>query len=241
MSALTDLQRRSPSDGEVFDQLFRRHGRELYSYCLRRTRNAAMAQDVHAAIFLEAWRRRGEVDLVSLPALPWLYGVAANLLRNEWRSTRRRREALGRLASSEREHMDGLAEQLERIELLAAVVCAMRRLPVHHRDVLVLCVLEDRSYEAAARALGVPVGTVRSRLARARRHLASEIGLTIRLSEDPFAGDSLATTQSIETHVVEGLLATSKPALDVPGQHDSHNQHNQHIQQRRQTCPTKRT
>ena len=194
MSAPTDLptdtdpRRRSPSDGEVFDQLFRRHGRELYSFCLHRTRDVAMAQDVHAAIFLEAWRRRGEVDFVSLPALPWLYGVAMNLLRNEWRSTRRRHEALGRLASAEREQREGVAEQLERVELLGALVCAMRRLPVHHRSVLVLCVLEDHSYEAAAGALGIPVGTVRSRLARARAQLARETDLTIHLSALPVVG-----------------------------------------------------
>jgi RNA polymerase sigma factor (sigma-70 family) len=175
MPALSDRPRRPPSDGEVFDELFRRHGRELYFYCLQRTRDVARAQDVHAAIFLEAWRRREEVDLISLPALPWLYGVAANLLRNEWRSARRRREALCRFASAEREDREGVAEQLERVELLAALTCAMRRLPAHHRRVLVLCVLEDRTYEAAASTLGVPVGTVRSRLARARAQLASEI------------------------------------------------------------------
>lgn len=178
MSAPPRQSNGSTSDAAIFDQLFRRHGGELYAYCLHRTRDATRAQDLHATIFLEAWRRREEVDLISLPALPWLYGVAANLLRNEWRAARRRREAICRIADAAPgpAAAAGVVEQVERVELIDALVRAMRGLPAAQRTVLVLCVLEDRSYEAVARALEIPVGTVRSRLARARAQLAGEIG-----------------------------------------------------------------
>ncbi|HKG04506.1 MAG TPA: RNA polymerase sigma factor [Conexibacter sp.] len=166
--------RRPPRGSEaVFDLLYRRYANSVYRFCLRRTRDADMAEDALAIVFLEAWRRRGEVDLTSRPAEPWLYGVARNVLRNQQRTLRRRNASLrdlGRTAASCAP--DDVSERVEHRQALELLLHALHALPPAQRAVVGLCVLEDRSYEAAAGALQIPIGTVRSRLSRARLHLA---------------------------------------------------------------------
>jgi RNA polymerase sigma-70 factor (ECF subfamily) len=105
--------------------------------------------------------------------LPWLLGVAANVLRNRRRSFRRHQAALDRLPPPrvEPDFADDVAERLDDRRLLDELLRVMRRLPHADQDVLSLCVLSGLTYEQAAVALGVPVGTVRSRLARARAKL----------------------------------------------------------------------
>src|SRR5438132_505467 len=132
----------------------------------------ALAEELTAIVFLEAWRRRAQVELERDEAVPWLLGVATNVLRNLRRSQRRYRAALERLP---REHAaDFAAEVEERLDderQMRAALRALRQLPRADQDVLALCVWEELTYEQAALALGVPVGTVRSRLSRARARL----------------------------------------------------------------------
>jgi RNA polymerase sigma-70 factor (ECF subfamily) len=113
-------------------------------------------------------------------ALPWLLGVATNVLRNRRRSQRRHRAALGRLP---REHAHDFADEangrLDDERQMQTVLRAVAELPRREQDVLALCAWAGLSYEEAAVALGVPVGTVRSRLSRARariRELSSAHG-----------------------------------------------------------------
>jgi DNA-directed RNA polymerase specialized sigma24 family protein len=95
---------RPPSDAELWRQaglgeagafgvLFDRHSRAIYNYCARRTGEWALAEDLTSIVFLEAWRRRAAVVLAGDSALPWLYGVATNVVRNQRRSKRRYRAA----------------------------------------------------------------------------------------------------------------------------------------------------
>ena len=97
-----DLWRRAV-DGEpdAFGVLFERHGRAVYNYLFRRTADWALAEDLTSVVFLEAWRRRKDVRLEAELALPWLFGIATNVLRNSRRSQWRHRAALERLP---REH-----------------------------------------------------------------------------------------------------------------------------------------
>ena len=126
-------------------------------------------------VFLTAWRRRGEVVFTtkSGSVLPWLLGVAANQLRNQRRSGRRASAALGRLNAREvqPDHSDETVGRIADEAQMADVQAVVEQLPDHERDVLALCAWAGLDYEEAAIALAVPVGTVRSRLSRARAHL----------------------------------------------------------------------
>jgi RNA polymerase sigma factor (sigma-70 family) len=163
-------------DPEAFGLLFERHGRSVYNYCFRRTGDWASAEDLTSIVFLECWRRR-EVSLEQDKVLPWLLGIATNVCRNQQRSLGRHRAALRRLppAESTSEFADAILGRLEDERRMREVLTVFSRLPRREQDVLALCIWVGLSYEEAAAALRIPVGTVRSRLARARRSLRREI------------------------------------------------------------------
>jgi RNA polymerase sigma factor (sigma-70 family) len=173
-----------PTDGELwrraaggeadsFGVLFDRHAEAVRSYCARRTGSLDAADDLVSIVFLEAWRRREEVELVDDRALPWLYGVARRTVQQRWRTTRRHAQAMSRLppAPVAPDHAEETAARLDDRRHLAQVHRALSRLRPADRDVLALCVWQGLDYASAAVALGIPVGTVRSRLSRARARL----------------------------------------------------------------------
>jgi RNA polymerase sigma-70 factor, ECF subfamily len=167
--------RTAEAERKAFDSIYRRHGDEIYRFCLRRLRNTALAEEAMATVFLEAWRRRGEVDLVTRPARPWLYGVARNVLRNQYRRQRHSEATVRNLESLQRNHAEDPAEELARRHATLALLGSLQALPEGQRAVVTLCLLGGRSYEAAAGHLQVPVGTVRSRLNRARLNLVAAV------------------------------------------------------------------
>ena len=174
-----ELWRRA-RDGEpaCFGALFDRHGEAVRQYCARRTGSLDAADDLVSIVFLEAWRRRGDVELVDGTALPWLYGIARRTMQHRRRTTARHRRALSRLppASASPDHADEVAARLDDERHLARLRRALDQLRPDQRDVLILCVWQGLDYAQAAVALGVPVGTVRSRLSRARARLESLAG-----------------------------------------------------------------
>ena len=159
---------------DAFGALYERHARAIYNYLFRRCADWSLAEDLMSVVFLDAYRRRSTARIDEDKVLPWLYGVATNVLRNQRRSLRRHADALNRLPPPE--HVLGIAgEAAERVDAerrMRAVLAALKQLPQSDRDVLALCVWSELSYEDAAVALDIPVGTVRSRLSRARRRLA---------------------------------------------------------------------
>jgi RNA polymerase sigma-70 factor (ECF subfamily) len=166
----------------AFGVLFERHASRIYNYCFRRTADWALAEDLTSTTFLLAWRSRGRAPLKAESALPLLYGVATNVLRNQRRTLRRRNEALARLPLERAEESDFADEASTRLDDRAAMRQLLRlfaRLPRREQDVVALCDWSGLSYDDAAVALGIPIGTVRSRLARGRarlRELASTSG-----------------------------------------------------------------
>jgi RNA polymerase sigma-70 factor, ECF subfamily len=164
-------QRVRRDDPNAFGLLFERHGERIHGFALRRTADATAAEDVTAIVFLEAWRRRHDVVLHQPSALPWLYGVAANVLRGHSRTRRRHRAALDRLARLRPPTVEPVDRRSEAIEEARAIVAAVAELPLRERDVLALSAWEGLSHEEIAAALDVPVGTVKSRLSRARARL----------------------------------------------------------------------
>jgi RNA polymerase sigma-70 factor, ECF subfamily len=161
-------------DAAAFGILFERHAGRIYNYCFRRTGDWALAEDLTAATFLIAWRSHGRGPLRTESALPLLYGIATNALRNQRRSLKRARAAFRRVPLPSPEEPDFSEETATRLDDRAAMrqlLAVFSRLPRREQDVIALCDWSDLSYEDAASALGVPIGTVRSRLSRGRRRL----------------------------------------------------------------------
>src|SRR3954465_13790791 len=165
--------RSGDGDVDAFTTLFERHAKAIYNYCFRRVGDWGVAEDLLSIVFLEAWRRRRK-QLPPGKGLPWLYGIATNVVRNRRRSERRYRAALARVPLP-RPELDFRDEAIDRIHderRMALALELLAALPRQQRDVVVLCEWSELSYEDAGFALGVPVGTVRSRLSRAREALA---------------------------------------------------------------------
>jgi RNA polymerase sigma-70 factor (ECF subfamily) len=159
-------------DAEAFGLLFERHAKTIYNYCFRRVGDWAVAEDLLSIVFLEAWRRRGK-ELPADKVLPWLYGIATNVVRNRRRDERRHAAALARVPLSPvepgfEEVSDGRIDDERQMQCGLALLA---QLPRREQDVFVLCAWMGLSYEDAALALATPVGTVRSRLSRARQRL----------------------------------------------------------------------
>lgn len=164
--------RAQAGDADAFGLLFERHARTIYNYCFRRTGDWAAAEDLVSIVFLEAWRRRDQ-RLPPGKELPWLLGIATNVVRNRRRSERRYAAALRRVPESrtEPELTSESDERLDDERLMRQTLELLSRLPRRELDVFVLCAWFELSYEDAAVALEIPVGTVRSRLSRARVRL----------------------------------------------------------------------
>jgi RNA polymerase sigma factor (sigma-70 family) len=159
-------------DADAFGVLFQRHAKAIYNYCFRRVGDWSQAEDLLSIVFLETWRRRDK-ELSDDMVLPWLFGVATNVIRNRHRAERRFAFALKRLPTSEPQP-DFANEADERVDdqrRMRQALETLGRLPRREQDVFALCAWEGMSYEDAALALDIPVGTVRSRLSRARQHL----------------------------------------------------------------------
>jgi RNA polymerase sigma-70 factor, ECF subfamily len=159
-------------DSEAFGLLFERHGRTIYNHCFRRVGNWATAEDLVSVVFLQAWRRLDK-PLPSGKELPWLLGIATNVVRNRRRAERRHAAALKRVPqpSFDPSFADDSDERVDDEELMGRALALLARLPRREQEVFALCAWSELSYEDAAVALRIPVGTVRSRLSRARAHL----------------------------------------------------------------------
>lgn len=177
MSELSDRvlwQQACEGYAPAFGALFERHAGRIYNYCFRRTGNWAAAEDLTSTTFLLAWRGHGRAPLQAESVLPLLYGIATNALRNHRRSLRRGRDAFARLPLERAEEPDFAEEGAIRLDDQAAMrrlLSVFTRLPRREQDVIALCDWSGLSYEDAAAALDIPIGTVRSRLARGRRRL----------------------------------------------------------------------
>jgi RNA polymerase sigma-70 factor (ECF subfamily) len=165
-------------EAQAFGLLFDRHAGAIFAFCLRRTGDRSAAEDLMSTTFLHAWRRRAEVEPIAPGPVPWLYGIAANLIRRHHRGTRRRHAVMARIPPCEAEPdpADDVADRLDHARRLDRTIEALRSLSENDQDLFVLCVWQRLSYEDAAIALGAPVGTVRSRLARARDRLRTALG-----------------------------------------------------------------
>lgn len=162
-------------DDDAFAELFDLYARSVYNHAFRLTGDWSTAEDVVSLTFLEAWRLRDRLDAEGGSPRPWLLGIATNTVRNIRRTTRRHAAAMSRLPPGGvlEDFSEEVASRIDDAETLDAVRLALDTLRRTEREVLALCVWSACDYATAALALGVPVGTVRSRLSRARRKLAA--------------------------------------------------------------------
>ena len=158
---------------DAYTEIYERHADAVYNYAFRRTGSWAKAEDVTSMVFLEGWRRRASTDLTHQSALPWLYGITNNVLRHQTRSHLRHQRMLSRLPPPgvEPDPAAGVVGRLEDERQMALVLKAMEVLTDLESEVVALCVWAGLGYAEASLAMGVPVGTVESRLARARQRL----------------------------------------------------------------------
>lgn len=187
---------RSQREPEVFGVLFDRYFAVIHAYLERRV-GRDLADDLAGEVFRVAFQRRGRFRPLRETAGPWLYGIASRLVLREGRSELRRLRALGRLDRGETEAESGVETAADRVDaasLRLALFGALSRLEARDRAVLLLVAWEGLSYEEVAAALEVPVGTVRSRLNRARTlvrgALAAGEGEAACLPLSPSGGDS---------------------------------------------------
>ena len=159
-------------DADAFGVLFKRHAKAIYNFLFRSTADWAAADDLLSVVFLEAWRRRDK-KLDEGSVLPWLYGIAVNVLRNGRRSERRYAAAVRRLPRPEAEpdFAPAAEERVDDARRMQRALELLHELPNREQEVFVLCAWIELSYEDAALALELPIGTVRSRLSRARARL----------------------------------------------------------------------
>jgi len=157
---------------ELFAVLFDRHAPHIHRYLARRA-GRQIADDLVAETFLAAFAKRDRYDLRYPDARPWLYGIATNLV-GQHRRDEVRQYRIGQAATAEPEvpgHADQVAVDVTARAVRPLLAQALAALPAGDRDVLLLIAWEQLTYQEVSRALGIPVGTVRSRLHRARSNV----------------------------------------------------------------------
>lgn len=162
-------------EGAAFGILFERHRDRVFRHTLRLVDTIEDAEDLVGIAFAEAWRKRTGIRIVDGSILPWLLITANNLARNLRRARRRYRVLLDGLPRvvPEADPAEAAMERIQAQQDRRLLRAAFNGLSIRDREILTLCVLEDLSTAQAAAAIGIPPGTVKSRLARAKQRLAT--------------------------------------------------------------------
>jgi RNA polymerase sigma-70 factor (ECF subfamily) len=164
-----ELLARSIAEPTAFGDLYERHSLAVRRYVVRRMGDA-VGEDLAAEVFLRGFRARGRYRAERDTALPWFLGIANNVIADHRRLERRRLATLARLSHDPDRYPEQSGAALD-----PALVAALRRLPAVERDALLLVVWGELTQDEAAVALGVPVGTVSSRITRARQRLTGAL------------------------------------------------------------------
>jgi RNA polymerase sigma-70 factor, ECF subfamily len=188
------LRRMAGGDEKAFAEVYRQKHPAIYRFALHMTGNAAMAEDVTQEVFMALIREPKRFDPARGTLGGFLFGIARNHLRKRWEQDRRLvsfdgdPDDLQGAASASSNSMQAATgnghntfatptgwDEFTSLETVGRVRQAIATLPENYREVVILCELEEMSYEEAASALDCPVGTVRSRLHRARAMLVEKL------------------------------------------------------------------
>jgi len=165
----------SPQTKIEFERLYMTHAQAVYQYCARRVATDD-AKDATADVFVVAWRRFDDMPNGEA-ALPWLYVVARNVLRDRSRSRRRRDRLTAKVASHHEPSVEGPEPQVVRSSEYEAVIAAMERLSETDREVIRLVEWEGLSREKVAEMMFVSRAAIDKRMARAYKKLARILGV----------------------------------------------------------------
>jgi len=202
------VRRTAAGDADAFGALYRRRRPDVYRFALHMTADEAVAEDVVQDAFMSVMRDAGRFDPGRGAVTPWLCGIAKNHLRQRLARDRRLEplahddEPAADAAAADADALAGLL-RAERVESLRRAVLA---LPLRYREVLVLCDLQELSYQDAADALSCAVGTVRSRLHRGRALLAAKLAA---------AGARIANAAPRVAASSGGLVGQSRTAAEA--------------------------
>lgn len=190
---------RSHTEPEAFGLLFDRHGDAVFGYFARRVPRVEVP-DLVAETFRIAFDGRDRFDPDRVRARPWLYGLATNVLRHHLRSARREQAAHLRLVAPAGPigDEDAVAASIDAAAEWPAVAAAVARLAPIDREAVLLLAWEQLSYAEIAEATGVPVGTVRSRINRARRQLRELVAREPRDGTGQLPVDTTSTEEVLD-------------------------------------------
>jgi RNA polymerase sigma factor (sigma-70 family) len=167
----------SISEPARFALIFDRHFGAIHSYARRRV-GKSTAEEIASQTFLVAFDRRATYDASRAGARPWLFGIATNLIHEKRRQEERQFRAYARAVDvSQADHLEGAENRADAVRLRPQLAASLVALPKEEADPLLLFALAELSYEEVADALELPVGTVKSRLHRARGRIREQLRL----------------------------------------------------------------
>lgn len=196
MSSDNDIIRRSRDNPGAFSELYDRHAAIIHRYAARRVGEHA-ADDIMSETFLVAFERRADFDNSRDDARPWLYGIATTLLKKHARLEARAWKGLVAAGAAELDHdaIEALGSRVDAESAVKRLASALKRMPSRDRDTLLLYAWGDLDYEGIAQALEVPIGTVRSRLNRARLTLRASTTRAMNPDQEVDHGRTDTATQ----------------------------------------------
>ncbi|MBG6181823.1 sigma-70 family RNA polymerase sigma factor [Arthrobacter sp. CAN_A1] len=185
MSTDKDIILRSRGYPAVFSDLYTRHATAIYRYAQRRAGDS-VADDVLSETFLVAFKQRDSFNTAWDDARPWLFGIATNLLKKHHRTEARVTKAYIRSVErpDSQKPMEDVDAAIDAQVSSRLIVAALAAMPAKDRDTILLFAWAELSYEGIATAMDVPIGTVRSRLHRARTSLRSTLGSSPHFVEE---------------------------------------------------------
>lgn len=170
-------------DEEEIHAAYRLYGAELYRFVLRGLGDPGAAQDVTQETFLKAWRHADRYDPELSSLRVWLFGIARNTMIDHARASGARPWQSRLMSPPVVQELEGSRDdETERLLDAWVVEEGLRRLADHHREAIVQTHLRDRPYDEVAAELGIPVGTLRSRVfygLRALREAMDEMGVSL--------------------------------------------------------------
>jgi RNA polymerase sigma-70 factor (ECF subfamily) len=177
------LDRMASGDREALAVIFRRHHSTVYRFSRQMLGSAEAADDITQDVFVALTKSAARFDPSVASLSTYLYGIARHLVLQRYKRSRAMLEVNIEAVAGDDESafatstdpIDAISRSQATIALRRAILC----LPVHYREVIVLCELNGLSYEDAAAIAGCPVGTIRSRLSRARQMLVDRCRATL--------------------------------------------------------------
>jgi RNA polymerase sigma-70 factor, ECF subfamily len=169
------VERTAAGDREAFATLYRRHQGAIYRFARLMTGSPPAAEDIVQEVFLVLMKDAARYEAQRAALTTYLFGIARRVTRRRLLRERRFVDIATNRGASRWSVMPDVSASLERRDALQQLRCAILSLPSRYREVIVLCDLQDLPYDTAAASIGCAVGTIRSRLHRARQLLATKL------------------------------------------------------------------